>query len=95
LSLAAPELATLRALYRRQSTLFAHQSWACAYTGLHWPEAADVTAVIETLVSDSAGTLDRHRLARAAREALFACGCLIPRARDIEDWVRRDRLSWP
>jgi TnpA family transposase len=40
LSLAAPELATLRALYRRRSTLFAHQSWACAYTGLHWPEAA-------------------------------------------------------
>jgi hypothetical protein len=43
-------------------------------------------AVIETLVSDSAGTVDRHRLARAAREALFAGGCLIPRGRDIDDW---------
>jgi TnpA family transposase len=89
LALQAPELATLRGLYRRRPTLFEHQSWACAYAGLRWPEVADVTAVIETLVSDSAGTLDRHRLARAAREALFARGCLIPRSRDIDDWVRR------
>lgn len=89
LALSAPELATLRALYRRRPTLFEHQSWACAYAGLRWPEVADVTAVIATLVSDSAGTLDRHRLARAAREALFTRGCLIPRGRDIDDWVRR------
>lgn len=31
----------------------------------------------------------RHRLTRAAREALFARGCLIPRGRDIDDGVRR------
>lgn len=67
LALPAPELGTLRALYGRRSTLFEHQSWACAYAGLHWPEVADVTAVVESLVADSAGTLDRHRLARAAR----------------------------
>jgi hypothetical protein len=60
---------------------------------LRWPEVADLTAVIETLVSDSAGTLDRHRLARAAREALFARGCLIPRGRDIDDWVRRRAIQ--
>ena len=89
LALPAPELGTLRALYGRRSTLFEHQSWACAYAGLHWPEVADVTAVVESLVADSAGTLDRHRLARAAREALLARGCLIPGERDIQDWVRR------
>src|SRR5580658_8803316 len=29
----APEIATLRALYRVERTLYAHQSWACAYAG--------------------------------------------------------------
>jgi hypothetical protein len=89
LGLAAPELATLRALYRRRPTLFDHQAWACAHAGLRWPEQPDVTAVAETLSAAAAVTLDRHRLARQAREALFARGCLIPAGRDIDDWVRR------
>jgi hypothetical protein len=41
LNLPAPQLATLRALYRRERTLFAHQSWACAHAGFRWPTAAD------------------------------------------------------
>ena len=45
--------------------------------------------MIGALLSDSSVTLNRHRLARQAREALFARHCLIPRKRDIEDWVRR------
>lgn len=89
LELPAPELGTLRVLYRRRSTLFEQQAWVCAYAGLHWPEVADVTAVVEALVADTAGALDRHRLARAAREALRARGRLIPGERDIQDGVRR------
>jgi Domain of unknown function (DUF4158) len=89
LALPAPELGTLRALYRRRSTLFEHQAWASAHAGLHWPHVTDVTAVVESLVANSASTLDRHRLLRAAREALLARGCLIPAERDIQDWVRR------
>jgi hypothetical protein len=33
LMMTTPELATLRALYRRERTLFAHQAWACEYAG--------------------------------------------------------------
>jgi len=93
LALPAPELTTLRALYRRRKTLFEHQAWACSYAGLRWPESDDVAAVTESLVSDSTATLDRHRLARAAREALIARGCLIPGGRDIDDWIRR-AVQW-
>jgi hypothetical protein len=42
LMLPAPELATLRALYRNERTRFAHQAWACACAGLRWPEQTDV-----------------------------------------------------
>lgn len=89
LALPAPDIATLRALYRREKTLFAHQAWAWNFAGFHWVETIDVTAVIDALVAGTAVTLDRHRLARQGRESLYARRCLIPRERDIEDWVRR------
>src|SRR5260370_1225805 len=56
---------------------------------LGWHRFPPELSLFEVRLWDSAGTLDRHRLARAAREALFARGCLIPRGRDIGDWVRR------
>jgi hypothetical protein len=89
LALPAPDIATLRAFYRREKTLFAHQAWAWKFAGFHWAEVVDVTAVVDALVAGTAVTLDRHRLARQAREELYARRCLIPRERDIEDWVRR------
>jgi TnpA family transposase len=33
LEISAPQLTTLRALYRRQMTLFLHQQWACEHAG--------------------------------------------------------------
>jgi len=89
LEMSAPELTTLRALYRRPMTLFLHQRWACEYAGFHRHDASDVTHVIDGLLAGSAVTLDRHRLAQQAREALYSRRCLIPGERDIEDWVRR------
>jgi hypothetical protein len=89
LALPAPDIATLRALYLREKTLFAHQAWAWKFAGFHWAEVVDVTAVVDALVAGTAVTLDRHRLVRQAREELYARRCLIPRERDIEDWVRR------
>jgi hypothetical protein len=89
LGMSTTELTTLRALYRRQMTLFLHQRWACEHAGFRRLDSCDVTHVIDTLLSDSSVTLDRHRLARQAREALYARHCLIPSDRDIEDWVRR------
>lgn len=68
-------------------TLFLHQRWACGHAGFRRHDASDVTHV--PLLSDSSVTLDRDRLARQAREALYARQCLIPSEREIEDWVRR------
>ena len=71
LEISAPHLTTLRALYRRQMTLFVHQQSACEHAGFHRHEVNDVTHVIDALLSDSSVTLDRHRLAQrhARREA--------------------------
>jgi TnpA family transposase len=84
----APEIATLWALYRVERTLYAHQSWACAYAGYRWPDRVDADAVIQILEDGTAVTLDSQRLAQQAREALVQRHCLIPRQRDIADWVR-------
>jgi hypothetical protein len=89
LEMSVPELATLRALYRRPMTLFLHQRWACEYAGFHRHDARDVTYLIDTLLSDISVTLDRHRLAQRACEVLYARRCLIPGERDIADWLRR------
>lgn len=43
--------------------------------------------VIDMLLAGCAVTLDRHRLAQQAREALYARRCLVPGERDIEDWA--------
>ena len=42
LGISAPELTTLRALYRRQMTLFMHQRWACEHAGFRRHNAAEV-----------------------------------------------------
>jgi hypothetical protein len=89
LSLPAPELATVCALYRSERTRFADQAWAWRHSGFHWPTPGDVAAVGEVLLAGTSATVDRHRFARRTREAPYARGCLIPRERDIEDWVRR------
>lgn len=51
---------------------FLHQRWACEYAGFHRHDASDVTHVIDGLLAGSAVTLDRHRLAQQAREALYS-----------------------
>ena len=93
LNLPAPQLATLRAIYRRERTLFAHQAWACAHAGFHWPSPADIASLGSALIAFAEVTLDRDRLARHAREQLYTRGCLIPRARDIERRVRHAILA--
>ena len=89
LNLPAPQLATLRAIYGRERTLFAHQAWACARGGFHRPSPADIESLEKVLVAFAELTLDRDRLARHAREHLYTRGCLIQRARDIQRRIRR------
>jgi hypothetical protein len=73
----APEIAMLRALYRVERTLYAHQSWACAYAGYRWPDRVDADAVIQILEDGTAVTLDSQRLAQQVRsgKAFATAGC--------------------
>jgi|SRR5450631_1245954 len=70
-------------------TLFLHQRWACEHAGFHRHDASDVTHVIDTLLSDSLVTLDHHRLARQAREALEVAALLSVTAARQSDTVLR------
>ena len=79
LELPAPQLATLRALYRRERTLFAQQAWACAHAGFRWPDSTDMEELHTSLMTFANVTIDRARLARHAREYLYDRGCLISR----------------
>jgi TnpA family transposase len=93
LELPAPQLATLRAMYRRERTLFAHQAWACAHAGFRWPDSTDIEELHTSLITFANVTIDRARLARHAREYLYDRGCLISRGREIERQVRRAVLE--
>jgi Domain of unknown function (DUF4158) len=93
LELPAPQLATLRAMYRRERTLFAHQAWACAHAGFRWPDSTDMEGLHTSLITLANVTIDRARLARYAREYLYDRGCLISRGREIERQVRRAVLA--
>jgi hypothetical protein len=51
LRLGSPELATIRALYRRRPTLFEHQSWACKYAGV---DIIDSRPILQQFMSNTA-----------------------------------------
>jgi hypothetical protein len=52
LGMSAPELTTLRALYRRQMTLFLHQRWACEHAGFRRHDASAVLRLIEMRIAE-------------------------------------------
>lgn len=85
LSLTALEMTTLGGRLRRRKPLFEHQVLAPLVCP---PDPHDVAAVTDSPASDPAATLICDRLARAAREALSACGCPIQGGRDVDDWVK-------
>jgi hypothetical protein len=71
----APDVATLRALYRVTRTQYSHQSWACAYAGYRWPEiGADTDAVVQTLVEGTAVTLDPRSGLRSSHARRWCVG---------------------
>ena len=84
-----PDLATLRALYRRRPTRFEHRRWAIEYLGLCKLDARGETGLDEELRQRTHGTLARSRLEQCAREWLHGRRYLIPGPRRIKARVRR------
>jgi len=80
----APDLASLRALYRRAPTLIEHQQLACDTLRFRWVRERQRRALINALRGELACTDDRQKLLRFARRWLYAHRLLIVHER----WLR-------
>ncbi|NML17305.1 Tn3 family transposase [Azohydromonas caseinilytica] len=88
LGVAAPSIASLRSIYKRKQTLFAHQRWARDYLGLTElgpDQEREVVAMLEVQAQAAAHTDD---LVQAARQWLFGQRIVIPSSRRLLDWAR-------
>jgi hypothetical protein len=84
----APDLATLRSLYRRSQTLYEHQRWAIKHWGLVELDERVEKRLAEHLAQQTHATLSRSRLEQIAREWLYRSYVQMPRQRAITDMVR-------
>src|SRR5271167_879311 len=66
-AIAAPDLASLRAMYRRAPTLIEHQQLACEALGFRWLSEPQRRALVRALRQDLTRTRDRQRLLVFAR----------------------------
>ena len=89
LYVAAVDLATLRALYRRQRTRFEHQNWAIEVTSFQDYTRNIGEVVSRELVSEALSGFDIARLASVIRESLCRRRVLIPSRRAVLDLARR------
>src|ERR1022692_3903970 len=84
----APDLATLRTLYRRSQTLYEHQRWALEFQGLR-PFDEQVERRLSAYIGErTQSTVSRNRLAQMGREWLYRIYVEIPGDRVIADLVR-------
>ena len=74
-SIEPPELASLRALYRRAQTLREHHQIACETLGFRWFTEHERRALLHAIREELAHTGDRNRLLRLRAD------CARPRAR--------------
>ena len=88
LHVAAPMLATMRALSRRYMTRHRHQTWACRYLGISRLKEADEKALFSALTAEMAVTVDREQLITRALEIFWNHRWRIPTRRAVEQKVR-------
>jgi hypothetical protein len=85
---AAPDLASLRAMYRRRRTLFEHQGLACETLGFHWLSEPRRRALVRVLRDELARTTDHllFMVRRRVAELWRLAGLGVEAA--LTDWVR-------
>jgi len=88
LGLTAPTIASLRAMYRRTQTLYAHQLWAKQYLGLKEFDHEANTQLAEYLTSCAQEAVTTDELVAAARSWLRTHHYLIPGERVVKDLAR-------
>ena len=86
-AVAAPDLASLRAMYRRAPTLIEHQQLACEALGFHWLSESQRRALVRALRQDLARTRDRQRLLVFARRWLYDHQLIITHERSLRSTI--------
>src|SRR3546814_12602938 len=66
--IAAPEVASLRAMYERGRTLFDHQQVACTVLGFQWMSEHQRRSLVRELRDEVARCADRDQLLVRARQ---------------------------
>ena len=79
----APDLASLRAMYRRHRMLYEHQELACTALGFHPLTEARRRALVYALREELTVTLDRMRLLAFGRQWLYERKLLVMREKDL------------
>ena len=88
LGVTAPDLASLKGMYRRHRTLFEHQDLACEILGFRSLTEAQRRALIRALREEVTHTSDRGRLLTFARRWLYDHKLLVVRDRDLRAAIR-------
>jgi hypothetical protein len=83
-----PDLATLRALYKRKMTRVAHQSWAIEYGGFRVLDTRGEELLIAFVRERTHGSIARPRVEQYARAWLHRNSYLMPPDRWLSDHVR-------
>jgi TnpA family transposase len=88
---AAPDLASLRAMYRRAPTLIEHQQVACEVLGFRWLSDHHRRALVRVLREELARTDDRERLLGFARRWLYDHRLIIVHERRLRAMIAAAR----
>ena len=91
LGVAAPDLASLRAMYRRAPTLIEHQQVACDALGFQWLTDHHRRALVRVLREELARTDDRERLLGFAQRWLYDDRLLIVHERRLRAMIAAAR----
>ena len=83
----APDLASLRVMYRRLSTLYEHQELACELLGFRDASDTQRRALVRVLHDELARTADRARLLAFTYAWLYERRLIPPRERDLRRLV--------
>ncbi len=90
-AVAAPDLASLRAMYRRAPTLIEHQQIACDVLGFQWLTGHHRRALVRVLRQELDRTDDRERLLGFARSWLYEHRLIIVHERLLRSMIATAR----
>ena len=86
---AAPDVASLRAMYRRRKTLFDHQQTACIALGFRPMGAVERRTLVRELSKEAERVGDPERLLAFVRRRAYEMRSVIARDRDLRSMMAR------